>query len=167
MTHEGYDHCGSRTKAKFRPEYFSGLNWRDLMSRRESIGRPMLFSDDAEDWEGPYNLTAINGDLVSKFKDSCGRWRIYCKTCPVTYVHPTITIAVGWKLPMPEVEAPRHGATVWIITPFHPDGYTESVWQGYGSEQIALEKGCVHLKEDRAQAWANWWKNAIITAVLK
>jgi hypothetical protein len=68
---------------------------------------------------------------------------------------------------MPEVKAPRHGATVWIVTPSHRNGYIKSVWQGYAIEQIALEKGCVHLTEDSAQAWASWWRNDIMAEVKK
>jgi hypothetical protein len=152
-----------RKESPFTPEYFSGLNWRDA---KKLVGKVVECSDNAEDWIVG-KLTSLDCNKKNRFrvdKEDC--WA-FIKTCPVTYVHPTITIAGGWKLPMPEVKTPRHGATVWIVTPFHPDGYTESVWQGFGGEQIALKKGYVHLTDDRAQEWADWWRDTVVAAVNK
>lgn len=155
-----------RKEQPFEPEYFSGLNWRDA---EKLIGKVVEFSDDTNHWT-PGTFSAYSGVMtpVHKFLDERLDAWIYIRTTPETYTHPTITITVNnrlCRLPKPETEAPRNGATAWIISPFHPDGYVESVWQGFGGEQIALEKGYVHLTENRAQAWADWWNNVVMAAV--
>jgi hypothetical protein len=158
-----------RKKPAFQPEYFSGL---DREKAVQYCGRKVGYSSDGLRWENgvlelvdeagtPFRIISTN--TRSNF------WVNYIKTIPKTHTHPTITITVNnrlCRLPKPETEAPRNGATAWIITPFHPDGYVESVWQGFVGEQIALEKGYVHLTEDRAQAWADWWEDIVVAAVI-
>lgn len=150
-----------RKEPPFEPEYFSGLNWPKA---EKLVGRKIEVSNDGDKWAGPFMLKGVSiYPVISRFELQSGRWT-YIRTCPETYAHPTITIS-GVELPSPEIESPRCGCMVWVFTPFHPDGYYETTYQGYCGEEIALKRGFVHLTEDRAQAWADWWENTVIKAM--
>ena len=156
-----------RKKPPFQPEYFSGLNWRDALPL---VGKLVEYSNDPDDdgWQKG-TLDDVDNDSGRRFSCDGTYWE-YIRTTPETNAHPTVTLTVNgkeWVLPRPEVGAPKHGKVVWIITPFCPDGYFESEWAGYGSEQVALKKGYIHLTKDRAKAWADFWKNGIMAEIKK
>lgn len=82
---------------------------------------------------------------------------------PVHYMvppHPTITIA-GVELPMPEVEAPEYGTRHWV---WKPQSINTYIWMNVFIDKKHLNYGLVHLTEDRAQAWASWWRNTVMAA---
>lgn len=166
MAQEGYDYCESRTKVPFTPEYFSGLNWRDAETL---VGKVVEFSDGGEYWYGPYLLDKLNEKSQVRFcayRNNNRAGYTYIRTCPETHAPPLITIG-DVELPRPETESPRCGGMIWVFTPFHPDGYYGTTYQGYGGEEIALKRGFVHLAESRAQAWADWWENTVMAEIKK
>jgi hypothetical protein len=80
--------------------------------------------------------------------------------------HPTINIG-GVELPRPEVEAPKDGTQHWFI-----DSFNEVRFRFWGRHVDSSEKdrrylaaGNVHLEGARAQAWADWWNEAIIKEI--
>jgi hypothetical protein len=157
-----------RKEPPFQPEYFSGL---DREKAIQYCGRKVGYSYDGLRWEnGVLKLVDEAGTPFSIISTNTRSnfWVNYIKTIPETYTHPTITIG-DVELPRPEVEAPKDGTQYWFINSFN-----EVRFRFWGRHIDSSEKdrrylaaGNVHLKSDRAQAWANWWKNAIITAVLK
>jgi hypothetical protein len=145
----------------FQPEYFSGLNWREALPL---VGKVVEFSNDGDYWYGKHKLEKI---ITSKGQDkrfvrNCGSsnpFFEYIRTCPETYAHPTINFG-GVELPRPEVEAPEEGTEYW----FRSIGNQKrcSTWSGVSLDFDRLEAGAVHLTEDRAQAWVDWWENTVI-----
>jgi hypothetical protein len=158
----GYDKWEPK-EPPFEPEYFSGLNWRDA---EKLVGKLVEFSDNGEKWTLPKTLIELRDhnalsyhQVISRFAHDL-EWYYYVRTCPETYVHPTITIG-GVELPRPEVEEPEEGQTVWLLG---IDGVIRSItWTGL--EVIWLAAGRIHLTEARAQAWASWWENTVMAAV--
>jgi hypothetical protein len=76
--------------------------------------------------------------------------------------HPTITIG-GVELPRPEVNAPKVGTEYYLWYP-NVNSYS---WVGDSIDHEWLKMDGLHLTEDRAQAWADWWENTVIKAVNK
>jgi hypothetical protein len=155
MTHE---------EPVFQPEYFSGLNWKDA---ENLVGKVVEYSKDGGYWQGPGTLIKVStvvGDYQRFLSNLC--WWTYIRTCPETYAHPTVTIG-GVKLPRPEVEAPKDGTQYWFINSFN-----EVRFRFWGRHVDSSEKdrrylaaGNVHLEGARAQAWADWWNEAIIKEI--
>ena len=51
----------------------------------------------------------------------------------------------------------------WIFYPFKSANlYHRHLWMGIDTDRQLLSNGLVHLTEDRAKAWALWWKTTVI-----
>jgi hypothetical protein len=156
-----------RKDPPFQPKYFSGLNWQDA---KKLVGRPIEFSNDPgyEGWETGI-LESLDYNQGHRFK-ILHRWFYeYTRTCPDTFQdsHPTIRITVNGKnfdLPRPETEAPECGTRVYIFAPEIPRGYFEIDWYPDEMNTYRIAAGVAHFEENRAQAWADWWKELHKTA---
>ena len=152
------DHLVYRRKiTSFVPEYYSGLNWRDA---EHLIGKIVECTDNPDSWYiGKLEiLFKVNKNFcVNIDKRSC--WQTYIRTCEETYQQQVINIC-GVKLPKPETVAPALGTKYWL-TP----ACNERVWYGYHYNISALKEGRVHLTEERAKAWADWWNKEVIDKI--
>jgi len=144
-------------KEDLKIEYFSGLNWREA---EKLIGKVVEFSDEGTVWSRAKKLRHVASKEVRKFYNCDEAW-VYIRTCHETYKHPTITIG-GIELPKPEAEAPEKGTDFWIWAPDEIEEIEELTWCGDPSDEKILASGIVHLTQDRAQAWADWWENTVI-----
>jgi hypothetical protein len=150
-----------RKEPKFQPEYFSGLNWQDA---KKLVGRPIEFSNDPgyEGWKTGI-LESLDYNQGHRFK-ILHRWFYeYTRTCPETFAdpHPTIRITVNGRafdLPRPETKAPRDGTKYWAVAPMEPRGIEVSIWLDEVYDNNRLKYQAIHLTEDHAQAWADFWK---------
>jgi hypothetical protein len=156
-------------KPPFEPEYFSGLNWRKA---EKLVGKLVEFSYDAKHWSGKEILSEIKtntGPFVFGYRHST-EWAPFFRTCPETYQdnRPTITIG-GVELPRPEVDAPKRGTKYWFVNQFNEvrfrywDSHTDSP----EIDKRHLQALNIHLTEDRAREWANWWENSVIAVIKK
>jgi hypothetical protein len=150
--------CGARL-SEFQPEYFSGLNW---LEAEKYVGKVMEFSNDALYWDSKDILWELSQGAASRFRSKDGIYFVYCRTCPETFQdpHPTIKITVNGKdydLPKPEAEAPGTGTKYWICN-FILNEIRGSRWGGDDADRRRLLNGIIHLTEDRAKAWADFWK---------
>jgi hypothetical protein len=160
----GYDKWEPK-EPPFEPEYFSGLNWRDA---EKLVGKLVEFSDNGEKWTLPKTLIELRDhnalsyhQVISRFAHDL-EWYYYIRTCPETYAHPTINIG-GVELPRPEVDAPKKGTEYFYLgSMMRP---CRGLWHNTPQERMELEKGLIHLAEDRVQAWADWWENTVMAAV--
>jgi hypothetical protein len=150
-----------RKKPPLRPEYFSGLNWREA---EKYVGKLMEFSDSGNKWvTATLSKIITERDEIFRYASNAGFRATYCRTCPETFQdpHPTIRITVSGKdydLPKPEKEAPEYNTLFYVFCPGAKDMFLETVWRGTDSDHRRLRQGSVFLTEDRAQAWTNWWK---------
>src|SRR6056297_3610638 len=48
------------------------------------------------------------------------------------------------------------------IWEWYPGGILKSEWTGDPIVQNLLETGRIHLTQERAQTWADWWENTVI-----
>jgi len=155
-----------RKEPSFTPEYFSGLNWREA---EKYVGKEMEFSDEPDNGWSKYKLLSLAYHSNLKFDSDDGEGYEYCRTCPETFAHSTIRITVNGKdydLPKPETKAPKVGTFYYTFSriecPLSPLRWGGSEW-----DELQLEAGIVHLTEDRAQAWADWWKEVTSNTGLK
>jgi hypothetical protein len=147
-----------RKEQPFEPECFSGLN---CQRAERLVGTVVEVSDDGGEWSGPFKLVRIrNQGYGRRFETAWNYWE-YIRTAPETHAHPTITIG-GVKLPRPEVDVPERGAEYWVWT---PKGILHNEWHGSRTDKEYFLFSMIHLTEDRAQAWASWWENAVMAAV--
>jgi hypothetical protein len=154
------------------PECFTGL---DREKAVQYCGRKVGYSYDGLRWEnGVLKLVDEAGTPFSIISTNTRSnfWVNYIKTIPETYVHPTITIEVNgkeYKLPRPEVDAPKRGTKYWFVNQFNEvrfrywDSHTDSP----EIDKRHLQALNIHLTEDRAQAWGSWWQNTVVAAVNK
>jgi hypothetical protein len=151
-----------RKETPFKPEYFSGLNWREALPL---VGRLVEASINGESWHGPFELKTIDDMPEDLYKYHCCRQAYpYIRTCPETYqgAHPTITIG-GVELPMPETKTPERETPVYVVNGSFVKTY---FWSGnWNYERCDLEDGKIHLTESRAQAWADWWTEHVIKQI--
>jgi hypothetical protein len=165
MWMEGFEY--RRKEHTFTPECFTGL---DREKAVQYCGRKVGYSYDGLRWEnGVLKLVDEAGTPFSIISTNTRSnfWVNYIKTIPETYVHPTITIEVNgkeYKLPRPEVEAPEYGTRHWV---WKPQSINTYIWMNVFIDKKHLNYGLVHLTEDRAQAWASWWRNDIMAEVKK
>lgn len=153
-----------RKQPTFMPEYYSGLNWRDA---EHLVGKTVECTNNP-DYEWEVGLLRRIVPIGNNF-DVSMHFYTYIRTCEETVPHPTINIG-GVELPKPETVAPAPGAVYWMFGFGAPvtakDGslYDMGVWPKDISkvEKEALKNGAIHLTEDRAQAWADWWKSMVI-----
>ena len=151
---------GKHPDREFQPEYFSGLNWRDI-----ELGKKYQYSDDGQNWT-PTSLQltrvfdpATASNNYRPFQSSIGMAWFFARTCPETYAHPTIRIG-DVDLPMPETEAPEFGRLCWLWRPGEQIRCLS--WIGDGTDLNLLRSQAVHLIEARAKAWADWWSQTVM-----
>lgn len=152
-----------RKEPPFKPEEFSGLNYRDA---EPLVGRAVEGSCGGDNWE-PTILLELNTNpcVHPKFNTEKGSY-YYIKTTPQTCVHPNITLTVNGiecKLPMPEMEAPKLGTKFFYLNTYNI--VCCDYWHNNSCEQDWLRLCKIHLTLPRAQAWASWKENVIMAAV--
>jgi hypothetical protein len=159
-----------RKQTTFMPEYFSGLNWRDAYYL---IGEIVEYTNHPDSrWHVGTLKDVSRDDVIAHFdiiSDGEVNFFVYIRTCEKTFKHPTINIG-GVELPKPETVAPSHGTVYWMLGFGAPvtakDGslYDMGVWPKDISklEKESLKNGAIHLTEERAKAWADWWKATVI-----
>lgn len=138
--------------SEFIPEYYSGLNWKDA---EHLVGKIIEYSDfPGKGWKvGKLKkLNKIDENFVVNTKKHCV-FSTYIRTLSK---HPTIHIG-GVELPMPETIEPALGTKYWLSP-----ANNVMIWGGYPYNISALKAGRVHLTEERAKAWSDWWKSNII-----
>ncbi len=153
------DHLVYRRKiTSFVPEYYSGLNWSDA---EHLIGKTVECTNNPERVWKDGILQKIEPTGKNFYVDGCSFYT-YIRTCEETFKHPTINIG-GVYLPMPETVAPANETKYWMF-PYHANRklFHSFSWSGAPYVIAALQAGQVHLTEDRAQAWADWWKTTVI-----
>ncbi len=132
------------------PKSYSGLNCKDA---EHLIGKVVEGTNyPNEDWK---TVKLINGTYE------------YIRTVEEILVpeHPTINVC-GVELPMPEPFALAHGTKYWIFPyPAHRELFRSLHWSCSPSDIDALQAGQVHLTEERAKAWADWWKKEVIAKI--
>ena len=144
-----------RKQTIFMPEYYSGLNWRDA---EHLIGKNVECSNCPDmGWKfGVLKTIAPIGENFAIDISGHPNFYIYIRTCEETFKHPTINIC-GVELPIPETVVPALGIECWLAP-----ACNKFVWGGYNYNIENLQAGRVHLTEERAKAWADWWKTAVI-----
>ena len=147
-----------RKPTTFNPEYYSGLNWRDA---EHLIGKNVECSNCPDmGWKfGVLKTIAPIGENFAIDISGHPNFYIYIRTCEETFKHPTISIG-GVELPMPETVAPSHGTKYWTFP-----GCICHIWNGFTREMDFLKAGQVHLTEDNAKAWADWWKKGVLAKI--
>jgi hypothetical protein len=157
-----------RKQTTFVPKYYSGLNWRIA---EHLIGKTVEYTDSPDyGWKsGQLKITVAHKNGYHFGVNICGQTDFYnyIRTCEETFKHPTINIC-GVELPKPETVAPEPGTVYWVFrnTATDRDGrlYYSGIWSKYVSkwEEESLKNGAIHLTEERAKAWADWWKTTVI-----
>lgn len=144
-----------RKPTTFMPECYSGLNWRDA---EHLIGKAVECSNCPDmGWKfGVLQMIAPVGENFAVYISGHHNLYIYIRTCEKTFKHPTINIG-GVELPMPETVAPALGTLYWKS----PTAICNE-WNGFVFDNDSLISGQVHLTEERAKAWADWWKTTVI-----
>ncbi len=147
-----------RKQTTFVPEYYSGLNWRNA---EHLIGKTVECTNNPDaGWKvGKLQIATRPGECFNVYigiRQDLNDYYTYIRTCEETFKHPTINI--GWiELPKPETVAPELGAKYWLSPTC-----TEMYWCASPYDISELNSCRVHLTEERAKAWTDWWKNAVI-----
>lgn len=152
------DHLVYRRKiTAFNPKYYSGLNWSDA---EHFIGKTVECSNNPDyGWE--VGLLRRIVPIGKNFYVSMNFYT-YIRTCEETSKHQTINIG-GVELPMPETVEPVNGTKYWIFPyPSHSKLFRSAHWSGAPYFINILQAGQIHLTEERAKAWADWWKATVI-----
>ena len=164
------NHKYRRKQTTFVPEYYSGLNWRNA---EHLIGKVVEGTNyPNEDWKTVKLINITNGKQRSgvfevyhqKESGITGTYE-YIRTVEEILVskHPTINIG-GVELPMPETVAPANETKYWVFPyPAHRELFRSFHWSGARID--ALQAGQVHLTEERAKAWADWWKKGVLAKI--
>ena len=157
--------CIYRRKQTFVHEYFSGLNWRDA---EHLIGKTVECTDNPDTgWKVGTLKELCDFDVISRFGIVRNGHYVYIRTCEKTDQHQTINIG-GVELPKPETVAPEPGTVFWIFGPPAKVNavsmYDSAVWPHDVSkwDKEYLNSGSIHLTEERAKAWSDWWKSMVI-----
>ena len=149
-----------RKQTTFVPEYFSGLNWRNA---EHLIGKTVEYTNHPDSRWHVGTLKDVSRDDVIAHFDIISEvevdFFVYIRTCEETFKHPTINIG-GVELPIPETVVPALGIKCWLAP-----ACNEFVWGGYNYNIENLQAGRVHLTEERAKAWADWWKTTVIDKI--
>lgn len=141
------------------PEYYSGLNWRNA---EHLIGKTVECTNNPDcGWAvGTLKIIApMNDTHFGMTIDNHTYFYTYIRTCEETFKHQTINIG-GVCLPMPATVAPCDGEQYWLSP--DPDGCGYLCWTGDEFDISALKACRVHITEDRAKAWEDWWKSMVI-----
>ena len=161
-----------RKQIEFVPEYYSGLNCKDA---KHLIGKVVEGTNyPNEDWKTVKLVNITNGKQRSgvfevyhqKEPGVTGTYE-YIRTVEEILVpeHPTINIG-GVELPMPETIVLARGTKYWVFPyPAHRELFHSLRWSCSISDIDALQAGQVHLTEDRAKAWADWWKKEVLAKI--
>ena len=161
-----------RKPTTFNIEYYSGLNCKDA---EHLIGKVVEGTNyPNEDWKTVKLINITNGKQRSgvfevyhqKEPGVTGTYE-YIRTVEEILVpeHPTINIG-GTELPMPEPFALAHGTKYWVFPyPAHRELFRSLHWSYSRSDIDALQAGQVHLTEERAKAWADWWKKGVLAKI--
>ena len=155
------DHLVYRRKQNvFVPEYYSGLNWKDA---EHLIGKTVECTNHPDSgWHvGLFKLTMAHRSWYNFSVNIAGQTEsyLYIRTCEETFKHPTINIG-GIDLPMPETFALEFRTKYWLSPTC-----TEMCWNCAPSDIDALQAGQVHLTEERAKAWTDWWKKEVLAKI--
>jgi len=149
-----------RKQTTFVPECYSGLNWRDA---EHLIGKTVECTNNPDSgWYVGTLKQVSKNEVIAHFgvlSDGGFDFFVYIRTCEETFKHPTINIC-GVCLPMPATVAPRDGEQYWLSP--DPDGCGFLCWSGDEFDISAFKACRVHITEDRAKAWADWWKSMVI-----
>ena len=149
-------HCiYHRKQTSFMTEYYSGINWRDA---EHLVGKTVECTNNPDyEWEVGLLRRIVP---IGKNFDVSMHFYTYIRTCEETFKHPTINIG-GVELPKPETVAPNVGDQYWVCPSGCEPGYL-LFWTNDDDDIAALRECRVHLTIERAQAWADWWKTAVI-----
>ena len=157
-----HDRRYRRKPTAFVPEYYSGLNWRDA---KHLVGKIIECTNNPDETWKVRKL----GNIVPTGKNfyvDCASFFTYIRTCEKTFTHPTINIS-GVDLPKPETKELEVNGNYWIFYPFKSANlYHRHLWMGIDTDRQLLSNGLVHLTEDRAKAWALWWKTTVIDKMI-
>ena len=149
-----------RKPTTFVPEYYSGLNYREA---EHLIGKTVECTNHPlSGWFVGTLKDVSRNDVISHFdvtSDGVVAYFVYIRTCEETFKHPTINIG-GVELPKPETEEPEKGTKYWL----NPD-CIDMYWCGYYHDRAFLKAGRVHLTEERAKAWSDWWQAEVIDKI--
>ena len=149
-----HDRRYRRKPTAFEPEYYSGLNWRDA---EHLIGKTVECTNNP-DYEWKVGLLRRIVPIGSNF-DVSMHFYTYIRTCEETVPHPTINIG-GVDLPKPENVALEFRTKYWLSPTC-----TKMCWNCAPSDIDALQAGQVHLTEERAKAWTDWWKKGVLAKI--
>ena len=166
------NHKYRRKQSTFMPEYYSGLNWRDA---EHLIGKTVECTNNPDvGWKvGKLQIATRPGECFNVYigiRQDLNDYYTYIRTCEETFKRPTINIG-GVELPMPETVYPEPGTVYWVFgtpaTAKHGSLYDSDVWPKYISkwEKESLKNGAIHLTEERAKAWADWWKKGVLAKI--
>lgn len=164
-----HKYCAYRRKqSTFMPEYYSGLNWHDA---EHLIGKTVECSNNPDaGWKvGKLQIATRPGEFfnvdIGNRRQDFYDYYTYLRTCKETHHHPTINIG-GEKLPMPESSVLDRGTKYWVFPyPAHRELFHSFHWSGAPSDIDALQAGQVHLTEERAKAWTDWWKKEVLAKI--
>lgn len=151
-----------RKPSAFVPKSYSGLNWRVA---EHLIGKTVECSNNPDIcWHvGILKTVKENGGITHFAVNVNGcisvDFFIYIRTCEETFKHPTINIG-GVELPIPETFALEFRTKYWLSPTC-----TEMCWNCAPSDIDALQAGQVHLTEERAKAWADWWNKEVLAKI--
>ena len=153
--------CKYRRKTTvFMPKYFSGINWRDA---EYLIGKTIEYTNHPDaGWKVGKLKTVSDVIDISHFGIITGQdinYHIYIRTCEKTLKHPTINIC-GVELPKSETVKPKYESKYWVA----PTGNLHT-WADFSYDELVLKSGQVHLTEERAKAWADWWKKTVLNKI--
>ena len=150
-----------RKPTTFNPEYYSGLNWRDA---EHLVGKTIECTNNPDEVWKVRKLGKIVPTGKNFYVD-CASFFTYIRTCEETFKHPTTNIG-GVELPMPETKELEVNGNYWIFYPFKSANlYHRHLWMGIDTDRQLLSNGLVHLTEERAKAWADWWKKEVIDKI--
>ena len=167
-----HKYCAYRRKqTTFVPEYYSGLNWK---AAKCLIGKIIESTAcPSQGWKIGRLTKVHDGKKGSGLfevydrEDGTSAMYEYIRTVEETLVpeHPTINIG-SVELPMPEPFVLAHGTKYWIFPyPAHRELFRSLQWSYSRSDIDALQAGQVHLTEERAKAWADWWKKGVLAKI--
>ena len=168
----GIPYCVYRRKpTTFVPECYSGLNCKDA---EHLIGKVVEGTNyPNEDWKTVKLVNITNG------KQRSGVFEVYHQKEPgvtgtyeyirtgeeILTEHPIINIG-GIELPKPEPFVLAHGTKYWVFPyPARRELFHSLCWSYSRSDIDALQAGQVHLTEERAKAWADWWKKEVLAKI--
>ena len=153
------NHKYRRKPPAFVPKSYSGLNWRNA---EHLIGKTVECTNNPDcGWAvGTLKIIAhMNDTYFGMTIDNHTYFYNYIRTCEETFKHPTINIG-GVELPIPETFALEFRTKYWLSPTC-----TEMCWNCAPSDIDALQAGQVHLTEERAKAWTDWWNKEVLAKI--